>query len=263
MKACEIAVEFEKVAPVSMGIPSDRQAQVLGFRFGNPDVEVTGVGVGWLLTMEVIRAAIAKGVNMLLIHEPEVFFTNNSPWHTCLIPETNPVNLAKKRLLLEHDICVYTAHSNWDLQPEVGMQPTFAKALGLTNEIKRDIAVGVYRIDPMPFSALVEKVKKATGLAHMRVQGDANRQIKTVAVAFGLMGKLVDAVLVNKADAGIFGELPELGFHAARDADVPVIETTHVVSESIGFRSAYDVMKARVPGVRFEFLEVDFPYRWA
>jgi len=35
------------------------------------------------------------------------------------------------------------------------MQPTFAKALGLTDEIKRDAAVGIYRIQPMPFSDLI------------------------------------------------------------------------------------------------------------
>ena len=262
MRAQDIADEFEKVAPVEIGLQGDRDAQVLGFRFGNPDIEVTSVGVAWYLETQVIRGAIERQMNMLLIHEPEIFFTNRSPWHTSLLTETNPVNLEKKRLLIENNVCVYTAHSNWDLQKDVGMQPTFAKALGLTKEIKRDIGVGIYQIDPQPFSQLIDQVKKVTGLAHLRVQGDDDRQIKTLAVGFGNMGRVIDAIQVNKADAGVFGELSEHAFTAAREADLPVIEATHLVSESIGFHSVVDVMTERLPDVCFEFINVPLSYRW-
>lgn len=262
MKATEIADLFEEIAPVESGLPSDREGRVLGFRFGNPEINVTGVGVAWYLSIEVIQEAIRKGLNLLLIHEPRLFYENSSPWHTTLLPDTNPINLKKKQLLIDNSICVYTAHSNWDLQEQVGNQPTFAKALGFTKEIKRDIAVGVYEIQHMTFSDLIDKVKTAIGLEHMRVQGDRNRLIKTVAVGFGNMGFVVDAILANHADAGIFGELGEFSFIAAREANVAIIETTHLVSESIGFHSVVDVMKERVPKMKIEFLEVPFSYEW-
>jgi len=262
MKAREIADLFEKIAPVESGLQSDRDRRVLGFRFGNPEIEVTGVGVAWYLAMEVIEQSVKRGLNLLLIHEPGLFYENSAPWHTTLLPDTNPVNLKKKQLLIENNICVYTAHSNWDLQKHVGNQPTFAKALGLTKEIKRDIAVGVYQVQPMTFSDLIEKVKTATGLKHMRVQGDRDKLIKTVAVGFGNMGFVVDAILANHADAGIFGELGEFSFIAAREANVPIIETTHLVSESIGFHSVADVMKERLPEMKIECLEVPFAYEW-
>jgi len=262
MKAREVADQFEKIAPVENGIQPDRDRRVLGFRFGNPEIDVTGVGVAWFLAMEVIEQSISKRLNMLLIHEPGIFYENSAPWHTTLLPETNPVNLKKKRLLIENDICVYTVHSNWDLQKSVGMQPTFARALGLTRETKRDIAVGVYQVEPIRFSDLIESVKAAIGLKHMRVQGDRNKLIKTIVVGFGNMGFVVDALLANHADAGIFGELGEFSFIAAREADVPVIETTHLVSESIGFRSVVNAMKERLPEMKIEFLEVPFAYEW-
>ena len=263
MKATEISNLFEEIAPIESGLQSDRDRRVLGFRFGNPEIDVTGVGVAWYLAMEVIEQSIRQGLNLLLIHEPSLFYDNNSPWHTCLLPETNPVNLKKKQLLIENSICVYTAHSNWDLQRHVGMQPTFAKALGLTEEIKRDVAVGIYRVQPMSFSDLIDKVKTATGLKHLRVQGDRDKLITTVAVGFGNMGFVIDAILANQADAGIFGELGEFSFIAAREANIAVIETTHLVSESIGFRSVVDVMKEKLPGMKIEFLEVPFAYEWA
>jgi len=262
MKASEVSALFETVAPIESGLQTDRDRRVLGFRFGRPDVEVKGIGVAWFLATEVVEQAARKGLNLLLIHEPRLFYDNNAPWHTCLVPDTHPANLRKKRLLIENDICVYTAHSNWDLQRQVGMQPTFATALGLTDEIKRDIAVGVYRIEPISFSDLVAKVKAATGLQHVRVQGDPDKVIRTVAVGFGNMGFAIDGILANDADAGIFGELGEFSFLAARESGVAVIETTHLVSESIGFRSVVDVMREKLLELPIEFLEVPFAYRW-
>ena len=142
------------------------------------------------------------------------------------------------------------------------MQPTFAGALGLTDEIKRDIAVGIYRVQTMPFSDLIDKVKTATGLKHMRIQGDPGKPITIVAVGFGNMGFVTDGIIANHADAGIFGELSEFSFIAAREAGLAIIETTHLVSESIGFHSVVDAMKEKLPDTKIEFLEVPFAYKW-
>jgi len=263
MRAREIVQEFEKVAPQEIGLPHDREYGHLGFRFGNPDIEVTGVAVAWLLEAAVIEKAIQRGLNLLLVHEPSLFFWTKSAMHSSLRAETNPVNLRKMRLLIEHDLCVYTAHTNWDMQMEVGMQPTFARALGFTQEIKRDIAVGIYRIGPMRFSQLIRRVKEVTGLPHLRVHGDDERLIDTVALGFGNLGRVVDTIILNRADAGVFGQLDEHAFIAAREADIPIIEATHQMSESIGFRSVVDVMRERLPEVRFEFIDMPPAYRLA
>ena len=262
MKATEIARAFEGIAPIEIGLQSDRDAGVLGFRFGDPDIEVKGLGVAWFLSMEVIQQAAARDLNLLIIHEPHLFYSNKSHWHTCLEMETNPVNLRKKKLLLDHKICVYTAHSNWDLQKNMGMQPTFAKALGFSEEIRRDKAVGVYKLSPMRFSELASRVKQAVGLSRLRVQGNPNKVIETVALGFGNMGFVVDTILANHADAGVFGELGEFSFIMAREAGVGLIETTHLASESIGFRSVVEAMKEALPDIPIAFLEVPFAFEW-
>jgi putative NIF3 family GTP cyclohydrolase 1 type 2 len=263
MRAREIAEEFGKIAPIESADQSDRDYGHLGFRFGDPDVEVTGVGVSWGMEAAIVEEAIARGLNMLLTHEPTLFFWTKSDWHTSLPPETNPVNLRQKRLLIEHDMCVYTAHTNWDLQREVGMLPTSARALGFTDRVTRDHAIGIYRVGPLPFSQLIERVKKTTGLARLRVHGDDGRPIETVALGFGNLGRVVDTIQANRADAGVFGELDEQAFIAAREADVPLIEATHQMSESIGFRNVVDVMSKRLPEVHFEFIDLPPAYRWA
>jgi len=45
MKAKEVGAVFEEIAPIEIGEESDREREDLGFRFGNPEIDVTGIGV--------------------------------------------------------------------------------------------------------------------------------------------------------------------------------------------------------------------------
>ena len=263
MRASDVAAVFESIAPVSTGIASDLAAGNLGFRFGNPDIDVTGVGMCWSMTEEVLDAAAKDDLNMLIVHEPELWRYYESPWHTNLQPQTIEFNLRKIRTLMDHGMTVYTAHSNWDAQPEVGMGPTLAKVLGLTDLIHRDVVIGVYGVPPMTFEDLVERVKDRMNLEQVRVEGDPEKRVETVVLGWGSMGSEVEAILANHADAGIFGELREWPFHFAREAGVGIIETTHTVSESLGAQGMVDEMRKRLPNLRIEFIEVPFPYRMA
>jgi len=58
------------------------------------------------------------------------------------------------------------------------------------------------------------------------------------------------------------GEISELDFIYAAEAGVGLIEMTHSVSESIGFRRAAEVLKERLPKIPIEFMRMTFPYRF-
>jgi len=60
MKAKEICASFEEIAPIEIGLQSDRDRRVLGFRFGNPEIDVTGVGFAWFMAMEVIMRVFMR-----------------------------------------------------------------------------------------------------------------------------------------------------------------------------------------------------------
>lgn len=263
MKAFEIAGVFEQIAPVESGIAADRATGFLGFRFGDRNSEITGIGVAWTLSVEVVQQALDKGLNMLIIHEPDLFRGYDSLFHTNMQPATIPFNLRKMKMLLDGGICVYTAHTNWDLQMEVGMAPTLAKFLGFDDLVKWDVGVGVFRLRDMTFGRLVAHVKQRMGLPLLRVHGDDAMPVGTVVLGYGSIGSEAEAVLVNNAQAGIFGELREWPFFHAREAGIGIIETTHLRSESIGFSSVVTEMSKRLPGERFEFLETPQPIRYA
>ncbi|MFB3892232.1 MAG: Nif3-like dinuclear metal center hexameric protein [Phycisphaerae bacterium] len=268
MKAREIAAVFETIAPIEAGIAQDRASGFLGFRFGDRNVEVKGVGVAWWLSMEVVEQAVERGLNFLIIHEPELFRQWDSFFHSNLQAAVMPFNLRKMKLLLDNGITVYTAHTNWDLQMEVGMAPTVAKALGFGKEdlVKYDVGVGVWRVKDSfgkTFGKLAAHVKSRMGLPFVRVQGKDEMPVRTVVVGYGSIGSEVEAIVANDADAGIFGELREWPFIQAREQGVGIIEMTHVRSESVGFSSVVTEMSRLLPGVKFEFLEVPYPCRIA
>jgi putative NIF3 family GTP cyclohydrolase 1 type 2 len=175
--------------------------------------------------------------------------------------QTMPSNVRKMRLLLDHDMCVYTAHTNWDLQLEVGMGPTLARMLGFGKRLKWDGCVGIYELEDMTFGRLVKHVKSRMGISHVRVWGGDDMPVRKLALGFGSLGSEVEAIVANGADAGIFGELREWAFLAARESGVGIIETTHLVSESIGFRAVVTEMSRLLPDVKFQFLDIPFPYR--
>jgi putative NIF3 family GTP cyclohydrolase 1 type 2 len=175
--------------------------------------------------------------------------------------ETMPSNLRKMKLLLDHGICVYTAHTNWDLQLEVGMGPALARTLGFDKRLRWDGCVGIYELKDMTFGRLVGHVKSRMGLSCVRVQGKDDMPVRKLALGFGALGSEVEAIVANGADAGIFGELREWAFLGARESGVGIIETTHLVSESIGFRAVVTEMSRLAPDVKFQFLDIPFPYR--
>ncbi|MFZ2654520.1 MAG: Nif3-like dinuclear metal center hexameric protein, partial [Victivallales bacterium] len=230
MKAREITRVFETIAPLSLGIPDDLANRYMGLRIGSPDTEVKAVGVAWCLSKEVIAMAAIKKIKMLIIHEPGIFSTWTSPFHTNIEPLTIPNNIWKMERLMENGIVVYTAHTNWDNQQEVGMGPTVAKALGFTKKVKTDVTLHVYEIKPLALGALIKQVKSRMGLKFVRYQGNLNKKVRRVVLAWGSMGSELEAIIANEADAGIFGELREWPFIWARENNVGIIETTHLVS---------------------------------
>ena len=65
LQCVDIDAHFAKAAPWV-----DRANTCDGFKYGDPEQEITGIAVCWQSLMESIDAACAKGCNLLITHEP-------------------------------------------------------------------------------------------------------------------------------------------------------------------------------------------------
>ena len=85
---------------------------------GDPAREVTAVAVGWMATIDDLRAAAELGCGLFITHEP-TFWEHQAPEQQRRGEEPG---LTKVKLLEETGLCVLRCHDCWDYWPEIGIR---------------------------------------------------------------------------------------------------------------------------------------------
>jgi putative NIF3 family GTP cyclohydrolase 1 type 2 len=218
-----------------------------GLRYGEPDAPVRGIVVCWMATPDAIRAAAAAGANLIIAHEdlfypydvlvkggPATFLT----WRT---------NARRAALLAQHDVAVVRAHGTLD---RTHVFDAFAQLLALPGAPGSGVAPFVdeppygriYEIPPQTVRQLAAHVKKRTGMPAVRVAGDPDTSVRRVGLPWGGMALFVNVAYMQRlvelgADVFIAGESDNYGMRFAVEAGIPLIETSHEVSENPGLRA--------------------------
>jgi dinuclear metal center YbgI/SA1388 family protein len=192
----------------------------------------------------VVEEAVAWGADLLVTHHPLL-----------LRPVTGvPASTPKGRLihqLIKSDVALYTAHTNADVAVP-GVSDALARAIGLTGTL-RPLAVspddpshgrGLGRIGDLPapmtladFAARVAKGLPPTA-GGIRVAGELDRTVRTVAVCGGAGDSLLSTVRAVGADAYVTADLrhhPSSEFReqarAAGGIGVALIDAAHWATE--------------------------------
>ncbi len=211
-----------------------------GLRFGERDAVVRGIQVCWMADCGSINAAAAAGANLIVAHEdlfyPYDVLVKGGPadfltWRT---------NARRATLLGRHGVAVMRAHGTVDRSH---IYDAFVEelALPLAGEPATDGSPygRVYPIEPTTVGKLATHVKQRLGMAAVRVAGDANAVVRRVGLPWGGMALFVNVGYVQRlvalgADVLIAGESDNYGMRFALDARIPMIETSHEVSENPG-----------------------------
>lgn len=110
-------------------------------------------------------------------------------------------------------------------------------------------AIGLGRIgaiDPAPRRALVDRVKRALGVAHVLVAGPLEGDAARVAVAAGAGGELMEDAIRGGADVFVTGEIRHHDALAAARRGVTVIAALHSNSERAAVRAYASRIAARL-----------------
>jgi len=260
MKAQDIVDFIIQIAPHKAGVPNDSQS---GWKFGDPQQEVTTVTVSWSPTLGIIEKSIKLGANMIVAHEPLVFSFIDTPWYKNDLEEDKIVNRRRLQLLREHHMCVYGSHSNWDVKEGIGVVDSFAQVLGLDREIGRGYLTRVYEVEPVSVEDLAERVKECLKLKAVRVVADLNRKITKVGTAIGGLGQsfnLPEELHRLGAAVGIFGEMLDYTIRHAIELNLAVIEAGHLATENPGIRNLAKALEDRFPDLRVVFLDTGIPW---
>jgi len=213
-----------------------------GLQVGDRHWHVERVWVALDPLPEVIAAAGASGVDLLITHHPLIF-------KPLSVIDTRTMEGAAVQQALAHQVAVFSAHTNLDRTYE-GVNDVLAAKIGLDDirplpmESAQD-APGFGRIGKLAqavtFFELVQTLKKTMGLERVRTVGNLETVIETVVVCSGSGSSMVKAFFDTGADVFISGDLR---YHEARAfeflqkalIDIGHFASEHIIVESLAGR---------------------------
>jgi putative NIF3 family GTP cyclohydrolase 1 type 2 len=227
---------------------------------GSADRHVTGATICWMATPDAIRSAGSKGHELLIGHE-SLYYPYEAPYVDRLPAgwEDWPTNRQRRELLVAHDLTFLRIHVSAD---EICILDDFAKALELGEPVVAAGLLKVYEIAPCTLGALTDHVKACMGLDAVRVSPviGMEQQVHRVGLPWGGLGLFVNVgyqqqLIAEGCDVFIAGETDNYGFRFAQEAGIPMIETSHEVSENPGLRHFTEMLDEAFPGVEIAFYE--------
>ncbi len=182
-------------------------------------------------SLATVRLAIAAKADLLIVHHG-LFWSKSHPW------------TGKKyellRLLVEHDIAVYSSHLPLDAHPKLGNNAQLAAALGLKN-LKPFFAshgstIGFQTRAKISRAELAKKLERATGVQPNVIPGGKEICARIGIVTGGAGGDLSQAASEG-VDTFITGEGPHWTFALAEELGLNVFYGGHYATETFGVKA--------------------------
>ncbi len=213
--------------------PLENQAHYdnCGLLYGDPSWELKGALVTLDTSVSVVNEAISKGANLIIEHHPSIFMPIKKI--DLSYPKHKAIALA-----IKNDIAIYSAHTSIDFAVG-GLNDRVMELLGckeyyIPSDRLDDMRIGVLEVG-CKLSTLVERVGKIFNDKHVAFVGDADNEIKTIAVINGgggsQEGTLLEAIRC-KADVFISGDFKYNVLRLAKDLGYNVIVFGHYDSET-------------------------------
>ena len=231
----DVVIAFEEVYPPSWAASWD----AVGLVCGDPEQRVEKILFAVDPVDAVVDEALTLGADLIITHHPLMLRGVTS------VAANTPKGRIVHRLI-RSGVALYTAHTNADTASP-GVSDALARAVGLTGQLRPldpdttdpEGRRGIGRIGELPaplvlrdFADQVARGLPATA-AGIRVAGDLDRPISTVAVSGGAGDSLLDAARAAEVDVYVTSDLrhhPASEF-VERPGGPALIDTAHFASE--------------------------------
>ncbi len=155
------------------------------WKCGDPEAECTGIVTAMSPTINVINKAIALGANLLIVHEPTFYTSQDGPGWFEDFP--NSVYEEKRRLLDRHGIAIWRDHDHMHAHNPDGIFTGVLKYLGWEDCSRVDHDTGAFAhflvdLPEMTVKELCRYVMEKIGLNGVRYIGDGDARVKSLAM---------------------------------------------------------------------------------
>lgn len=194
-------------------------------------------------SLATIRMAVEARANLLVVHHG-LFWSKRQPW--------TGVNYELLRMLLDHDIAIYSSHLPLDMHPKLGNNAQLCAALRFKNtkpffQTKNQL-LGLRANANVSRLALVQQLQRAVKDEVNLIPGGPEI-CRRIGVVTGGAGAEVQLAANEGVDTFITGEGPHWTYALAEELGVNILYAGHYATETFGVKAlaAHLSKKFRVP----------------
>jgi dinuclear metal center YbgI/SA1388 family protein len=212
---------------------------------------ITGVS----FTLDLVKTAIAKKSDFILVHHPHGFWKGQNQ------TLTGP-HKTKIKLLLENNISLWGYHLPMDAHPIYGNNACLAKAIGATpiggfmKEGNKYIGLKLEFPEPISIDSLLEVLEKEVGIPNFTFL-HGKQYVHKIALCTGSAPNQVEEVL-EWADVYITGEARENTQYLIQENNLHFIAAGHHQTERFGPRALGNHIAEKF-GLKVEFIDIVNP----
>ena len=216
-----------------------------GAQLGLRHTSITKILVALDLDNSVLDEALNLGAQMIITHHP--LFFRPLPH---LVDYTKKESLIYK--LIQNSICVYSAHTNLDVLffKELPKHFDVNNILPLKkSDSDSSLGLGSYGVLPTSISLadLVEIVQTRLQSRHLKVVGDLNKKVQTIAFCGGSGSEFInEKYKAFGLDVLVTADIKYHDAQKAQDLDLALIDAGHFATENIMMKKLDKLLRTKI-----------------
>jgi putative NIF3 family GTP cyclohydrolase 1 type 2 len=230
---------------------------------GNPDSQVTGIVTCMFATMEVLKQAVNKNCNLIIVHEP-LYYNHLDETKQF---QNDPVFLEKKRFINDHKLVVWRFHDYIHSMKPDGIETGMVAKLGWKNYALNG-STNQFVLPETTLKELLKNLKQTFSKNTFYVVGDPEMKLSKVRFAAGAPGSATHFRLLEdkNVDVVIAGEAQQWEtYEYTRDAvdqgrKKAVVFLGHIPSEEAGMDYCSVWLKSFIKDIPVIFIESGSSY---
>lgn len=244
----------------NVGIPW-REQTVDNLIAGTREQGVKGIAVTMMATLEVLRRASARGLNLVITHEP-TYYSHQDRIEPV---QQDPIFLGKREFLQREGMSVFHFHDHWHGRKPDGIATGMMRELGWEKYADPE-QPKLFTFESTTLARLAQSIEAKLKIRTMRVVGDPDLPVRRVLASWGNVSLMPGIPYLAQADVLVVGETHEWELvEYVQDAIASgqkkaLIILGHLVSEQAGMKYCAEWVKGFVPEVPVEFLAAAEPF---
>jgi putative NIF3 family GTP cyclohydrolase 1 type 2 len=257
--AREVVAEIQKQIGVEW-----KKDTVDTFKAGNADAAVTGIAVTMMATMDVLQRASAKGLNLVITHEPTFYAHVDTPEG---MPNSDPVWAEKRAFIENHGMVVWRFHDHWHMRKPDGIEAGIVHSLKW-EQFQTPGNQYLFVLPETTLEKLAEEVATKLDSSVVRVVGEPKMKVTKVGFSPGAAGFQTETRALELDDVQVLlvGETREwetveyVADAVTQRRNKALIVIGHVPSEQPGMEECTRWLKGFVKTVPLEFVPAKQPF---